>query len=76
MDLTNLEAKERRLPALPRLVLNGMVILPQMDLDWEVIRGMWVLPGCRVVTTHQVEVIAERNGWHLTLLNKENVLLA
>jgi hypothetical protein len=41
----DLDAKAPPLPALPRLVMNGMVILPLVDEENEVQRGMWVLPG-------------------------------
>lgn len=62
------EPRGKWLPALPRLVLNGMVLIPQTDANWVPLPDMWILPGGRLVNTQQVEVLAEENGWTLARL--------
>ena len=62
-----LAAQEGRMPFMPRARLGEIVVLPQVATDWQPIPDHWVLPCCRVVSTDDLQAIASRNHWTLTI---------
>ena len=55
------------MPCTPRARLGEIVVLPQVDDDWQPIPDRWILPGCHVVCTEELYAIASRNHWPITL---------
>jgi hypothetical protein len=51
----------------PRLLLGDMEILPLISLRGQVVPGKWVLPGRRVVTTREAQLIARDNGLAISI---------
>ena len=66
---TSMGEKARRMPPSPRIVINGIVILPQVDENWEPIQDMWVLPGRAVATTQELRDLADARGLAFDLIN-------
>jgi len=58
-----------RFPATPRMWLGDLEILPLFSLRGPAVQDRWVLPGRRVVTTDEAQLIARDNG--LTISIKE-----
>lgn len=57
--------RAKRLPPAPRMQLGPYTILPAVDEDWQPIEGMWVLPGCQVVSTVELTALAQARGLSL-----------
>jgi hypothetical protein len=66
---TSMGEKAKRLPPSPRIVINGYVILPLVDSEWQPVQDMWVLPGRRVLTTQEVRDLADARGLAFDLIN-------
>lgn len=66
MSRRPLAAEDGRMPIIPRAKLGEIVLLPQVDDDWQPIPDQWVLPGCHVVCTDDLHAIASRNQWTIT----------
>lgn len=62
--------KAKRLGPTPRIVLNGMVVLPLVDDDWQPVKDQWVLPGRAVHTTQEVRDLAAARGWAFDLIGE------
>jgi hypothetical protein len=61
--------KARRMPPAPRIVINGIVILPALNEDWQPIKDWWVLPGRSVATTQQLRDLASARNLAFDLIN-------
>lgn len=62
--------KAKRLPPSPRIVINGIVLVPQVDDAWEPVPDMWMLPGRAVpMTTQEVRDLADARGLAFDLIN-------
>lgn len=66
---TSMGEKAKRLPPRPRIVLNGCVVLPAVDDDWQPINDKWVLPGRVVLTTQEIRDLARTRGMAFDLIN-------
>lgn len=60
--------RARRMPPMPRIVMNAMVILPLVDDEWQPVKDQWVLPGRRVLTTQEVRDLANARGWAFNVI--------
>lgn len=70
--ITDREMGERamRLPPRPRIVLGNTVVVPQVDVDWQPITDMWMLPGRgQPMTTAEVRDLAHARGLAFELIN-------
>lgn len=63
-------AEAFKFPALPRLFLGELVILPLVDVCNDPVPGRWVLPGCQVITTHRAEQIAREKNLYFHILHR------
>lgn len=63
------EKASGRIPPIPRLLVNNIVIMPLVDDEWKPLQDQWVLPGCRVLTTDEVRTLAAAHGWAVDLIN-------
>lgn len=61
----------RQFPAVPRLSINHITMLPYVGCNGVVIHGMWIKPGGETITTTELEFIAAKNGWNITIQFKE-----
>jgi len=65
----DLEERGRHMPQMPRVYLNGTLILPLVDDEWKPVKNMWVLPGRQVLTTEELRDLARARDWVFLLLN-------
>ena len=57
----------RWMPEFPRARLGEMEILPLVDDAWRPVQDKWVLPGCSVLTTKELQALADARGVTLVL---------
>lgn len=69
LNEASLDVRGRFMPRYPRLILNGITCLPQVDEFWRPVKDTWVLPGREVATTQTLTERALRNGWTLEIIN-------
>lgn len=68
----DLDAKApRQFPAVPRLTIGNITLLPQVVDGVGVVPGKWIKPGGEAVTTGELEAIAAMRGWNITITFKE-----
>ena len=60
--------RAKRMPPHPRAEFGPYTLLPAVDDDWQPIAGQWVLPGRRVVTTTELQALAQARGMALSII--------
>lgn len=62
--------RAKHLPPTPRAVMNGFVILPLVDSEWQPVKDQWVLPGRQVLTTQELRDLASARGWAFNVIGE------
>lgn len=58
----NVEEGKRWMPEFPRAFIGGQEILPLVDDEWQPVQDKWVLPGRSVLTTEELQALADARG--------------
>ncbi len=60
-------SQTRRGASTPHATLGNFTVLPKLDGAGHPIPNRWVLPGCWVVETDELYLLAKRNNWPIVV---------